>query len=317
MHEPVMVREVLDGLALRPGGIYLDGTLGSGGHAQALLERLQGACLLIGIDRDAAAVERAAARLAPWQEQCRLAHGNFAEMAEIVRRFGAGALDGIILDLGVSSEQLDSPERGFSFRQAGPLDMRMDQTGAGVTAADLLHGTDEKQLRDWLWRYGDEPAAGRMARAILRERERHALRNTLDLAAAVAAGGRQGGRIHPATRVFQALRIAVNRELECLEKGLEEALRLLRPGGRLAVLSYHSLEDRLVKQTARRHMLRRESLPAGGWRFCGETPLVRALTRKPATPMPEEVRANPRARSARLRVLEICQSNQGGSNHVR
>lgn len=312
MHEPVMVREVLDALALRPGGVYLDGTLGSGGHALALLERLQGECLLVGIDRDADAVARAAERLSPWRGQCRLAQGNFAEMADIARRFGCGEVDGILLDLGVSSEQLESPERGFSFLREGPLDMRMDQSAAGATAADLLNSADENILRGWLRNYGEEPAAGRMARAILRERDRHALRSTLDLAGAVQGCGRKGGRIHPATRAFQALRIAVNRELECLGKGLESALGLLRPGGRLAVLSYHSLEDRLVKQTARCHTLRRESLPAGGWRVYGDEPLAQALTRKPLTPSDEEVRANPRARSARLRVLEICPSNQGG-----
>ncbi|MGI6086405.1 MAG: 16S rRNA (cytosine(1402)-N(4))-methyltransferase RsmH [Kiritimatiellia bacterium] len=307
MHEPVMVREVLDGLALRSGGVYLDGTLGSGGHALALLERLQGDCLLLGIDRDAAALKRAAVRLAPWKEQSLLSHGNFADMEEIAQRCGIGAVDGIILDLGVSSEQLDTPERGFSFRSDGPLDMRMDRDSDDVTAADLLNGLDEKQLRDWLRNYGEEPAAGRLARAILREHGRRALRSTLDLAAVVQACGFKGGRIHPATRVFQALRIAVNRELEYLEKGLEAALRLLRPGGRLAALSYHSLEDRLVKQTVRRHTLRRESLQEGGWRVSGEAPLVRAITRKPLTPSQEEIQANSRARSARLRVLEICQ----------
>jgi len=312
MHEPVMVKEVLDALALRAGGVYLDGTLGDGGHALALLERLQGACVLIGVDRDPEALARAAGRLAPWREQCRLAHGNFAEMGGIAERFGFKTVDGIMLDLGVSSEQLDMPERGFSFRQAGPLDMRMDQTGAGVTAAELLAGADERKLRDWLWRFGDEPAAGRVARAILRARDRGALRTTMDLAETVAQARRQsGGRIHPATRAFQALRIVVNRELECLEKGLEAALQILRPGGRLAVLSYHSLEDRLVKQTARRHMLRRESLQAGGWRAIGDAPLVRAVTRKPLPPTAAETRSNPRARSARLRVIEICQSYQG------
>ena len=155
MHEPVMVREVLDGLALRSGGVYLDGTLGSGGHALALLERLQGDCLLLGIDRDAAALKRAAVRLAPWKEQSLLSHGNFADMEEIAQRCGIGAVDGIILDLGVSSEQLDTPERGFSFRSDGPLDMRMDRDSDDVTAADLLNGLDEKQLRDWLRNYGE------------------------------------------------------------------------------------------------------------------------------------------------------------------
>ncbi|MCA1808958.1 MAG: 16S rRNA (cytosine(1402)-N(4))-methyltransferase RsmH, partial [Lentisphaerae bacterium] len=253
MHVPVMVGEIMELLQVRPGGVYLDGTLGDGGHALAFLEKMMGRGQLVGVDRDRAALDAAAVRLAPWLRQCRLLHGNYSDMRQLTAEARVMEFDGILLDLGVSSRQLDEPQRGFSFRQAGPLDMRMDQ-GSEQSALDLLSDVTEPELREWLRRFGEEPVAGRIARAMLKARDQGSLRTTMDLAQVVerAAGGRRG-RIHPATRTFQALRIAVNREIEHLQRGLEEGLRLLRRGGRMAVLAYHSLEDREVKQMIRRH----------------------------------------------------------------
>lgn len=315
MHSPVMVGEVMDALLLRPGGVYLDGTLGDGGHAEALLERLNGECVLIGIDRDREALKCASERLSRWRDKRRLAHGNFSEMRGIAAGFDYTAVDGVILDLGVSSRQLDTAERGFSFQREGPLDMRMDRTAAQSSAFDMISGADELTLRDWLWSLGGERGAGRVARAIVRARDAGELRSTLDLAETVAralGNRRRIGRIHPATRTFQALRIIVNDELDNLSRGLESSIQLLRPGGRLAVISYHSLEDGLVKRIMRGHMQRYESLPAGGRRCVGTAPFVRAVTRKPLNPSDFELKTNRRARSAKLRVMEICRSEQGG-----
>lgn len=302
MHQSVLLDAVLEYLAPRPGGVYVDGTLGSGGHAVALLARAGGAARLLGVDRDAAALERARVRLAPYGDRCCLVQGNFADMASLAAGQGLAAVDGIVLDLGVSSDQLAAAERGFSFQTDGPLDMRMDARQP-LTAADLVRTLTEADLADVLWTLGEEPQSRRIARAVVRARAQAPIVTTGALAALVSAalGGRREKR-HPATRTFQALRLAVNEELESLERGLAAALGLLREGGRLAVITFHSLEDRIVKQSLRRHAGRWVALPAGGEVWEGAEPAVRLLTRKPVLPSPEEVAQNPRARSAKLRA---------------
>lgn len=311
MHTPVMVREVLDLLAVRPGGRYVDGTVGGGGHARAILERLGPQGLLLAVDRDANAIAAARKTLAAWPSQCRFERGNFADLGPLAKRHSLQAADGILLDLGMSSLQVDEAQRGFSFMQAGPLDMRMDLSQP-TTAADLVNSLDEEALAELIRSLSDEPAARRIARAIVRARRCGAIKTTGRLADLVlGVGGRRPGRIHPATRTFQALRMAVNRELESLAAGLEAAIALLKPGGRLAVLSYHSLEDGCVKRTGREHIGRWVSLPAGGALWEGTRPLVRWITRKPLTAKAEEIADNPRSRSAKLRVMERMGSNHG------
>ena len=313
MHQPVLVEEVAELLAVRSGGMYVDGTVGSGGHAAAILDRAGADGCLLGIDRDAEALGRARSRLSRCRGSVRLVHGNFSEMQALADSRGFGAVDGIVLDLGVSSEQLDTAARGFSFTAEGPLDMRMDRS-RGPTAADLVNGMAEEELTRLLREKGEERNAWRIARAIVRERGRGRIETTGQLAALVReAAGRRTGRLHPATRTFQAIRIAVNAELESLEKGLEDGLALLRKGGRMVVIAFHSLEDRIVKQCFVRHTARRESLVQGGWREYWDPPRVEPLTRKPVVPSREEIAANPRARSARLRAVQVMDSNSGKS----
>ncbi len=304
MHKPVMLQETLRLLAVRPGGIYFDGTLGGGGHARAMLQRMEGQGLLLGLDRDAQALAMARQTLDPWRQQCRLQQANFADMAAWAASCGVQQVDGLLLDLGMSSLQLDDPQRGFSFVHEGPLDMRMELSQS-TTAADLLNGLSGAALENYFKQFGEEPDARRIAKAVIMQRTQQPFSSTRQLAELVSkVKGARRGKAHPATRTFQALRIAVNRELECLAAGLEQALALLRPQGRLAVLSYHSLEDRLVKKTARAHIGCWESLPAGGQRWQGALPLVRWITPKPLGPSALEVAENPRARSAKLRVIE-------------
>ena len=305
-HQSVMLHETIAALAVRPGGRYVDGTLGGGGHAEALLVATPGARVL-GIDRDAAALHRAQERLAAFGDRLIAVHGNFADMAALAPGHGFGEADGVVLDLGVSSFQLDDAERGFSFQKDGPLDMRMDAS-RGETAAALLrrYGEDWRGLAKLISEFGEEPQAGKVARAIVEAGRRKPIETTLELAAVVetALGGRRGASRHPATRTFQALRMAVNSELESVSRGLEAGLELLKEGGRMAVITFHSLEDRLVKQTFAEHAGRRVSLQAGGERWEGRNPAVRLLRRKPQTPCEEEIKGNPRARSAKLRVAE-------------
>ena len=303
-HQPVLVEETLDLLAVRSDGIYVDGTLGSGGHSLRILERLGPDGLLLGVDRDPAAVERSRARLSPYSDRCRLVHGNFSDLRALAQRNGVEAADGVLLDLGVSSEQLAVAERGFSLMRDGPLDMRMDPTG-DVTAADIVNGWAPAELERILIAYGEERQARRIVRRIVEVRRRRPLTTTLQLAELVAdaKGGRQG-KIHPATQVFQALRMAVNREAECLARGLESGLALLKPGGRMAVIAFHSVEDRAVKQCFKAHAGFNESLPGGGVRRRVVAPEVRGVTRKPVIPGEGERAGNPRARSAKLRVAE-------------
>lgn len=306
MHEPVLLEEVLDGLAVKPGDCLIDGTLGGGGHAEAILERVGSTGRLLGIDRDPYALARAHERLARFSNAV-LVRGNFAEMSALAQRAGFDAVDGILLDLGVSSMQLDTPERGFSFRADAALDMRMDPD-LPRTAADWVNETPEADLADVLWRYGEERASRRIARFIAGARARAPIRTTGQLAELVArAKGGIRGKIHPATQTFQALRVAVNDEFGALERGLEAALGLLKVGGRLAVIAFHSLEDRIVKRRLAAHVGVRESLEAGGERWTVMAPPVRWIVKTPRMAGNAEVQRNPRARSARLRVVERTQ----------
>ncbi len=307
MHLSVMLQETVESLAVVPGGSYIDGTLGGAGHACEIMRQAGAEGRLLGIDRDVAALERSAARLAGVPGRKTLVHGAHGEIRRLAEENGFAAVDGILLDLGVSSDQLDTPERGFSFRFDGPLDMRMDAT-RGESAADLLARVDAVSLADVLKRYGEEPQARRVAQAIVRAQEKAPITTTGRLAEVVsqALGGRSGPR-HPATRVFQALRMAVNREMDDLEQALEDGLALLKPGGRMAVITFESLTDRVVKQRFASHAGRWVSLQQGGERWEGELPAVEKVTRRPLEAGPEETEANPRARSAKLRVVQRCE----------
>jgi 16S rRNA (cytosine1402-N4)-methyltransferase len=295
-HVPVLVGEVV--LALRPQahGVYVDATLGEGGHAEALLGAMGPSGRLIGIDRDAEVLEVARQRLAPIGSRVDIVHGHAAELRSILDLLEVPRVDGILLDLGVSSYQLETAERGFSFAREGPLDMRMDRT-AEPTAATLVNTLGEGELVNLIMRHGEEHWARRIARAIVRARRRAPLRTTQDLAVIITQvipPGARPPRIHPATRTFQALRIAVNHELSRLEESLKVAIACLRSGGRLGVIAYHSLEDRIVKRTFQAYAISQEIA----------LPRVRLLTRKPITSSLAERQINPRARSAKLRVLE-------------
>jgi 16S rRNA (cytosine1402-N4)-methyltransferase len=305
-HEPVLVDEVLRYLAPRSGGVYLDGTVGGGGHAVRILEESAPDGILIGIDRDRDALGAATRRLAPYGGRVRLFHGRFDQMERFLDDAGIEAVDGILLDLGVSSHQLDTPERGFSFQGDGALDMRMDTT-CGESAADLLMRLSEDELAELIWRYGEERMSRRIARAIVARRMEKPIERTSDLAKIVRGvipTRFREDRIDPATRTFQALRIAVNNELETLEKGLSAALRRLGEGGRIVVISFHSLEDRIVKEALRRETgLCRcpRELPRCS---CGARATLRILTRRPVMATDEEISRNRRARSAKLRAAE-------------
>jgi 16S rRNA (cytosine1402-N4)-methyltransferase len=300
-HVPVLLGEVVAWLRPRPGACLVDATVGLGGHAAALLSAAPGA-LLLGLDRDPEALARTRARLAAHEQHLVLRRGSFADAAEAIKDCGwTEGADAVLLDLGVSSLQLDDPDRGFSFRLDGPLDMRMDPA-APVDAAVVVNTWAEVDLARVIAEYGEEPRARSVARAIVRARP---LATTADLARVVrgvVGAGRPGH--HPATRTFQGIRIAVNEELGALDRFLAEGYALLRPGGRLAVLSYHSLEDRRVKEAFRRWAATCVCPPAIPRCVCGWTAKVRILTPRPQRPTPGEVDRNPRARSAKLRVVE-------------
>jgi len=299
-HVPVMVAEVVEWLRPRPGARLVDATVGLGGHAAVLLAAAPESRLL-GIDRDPAALARARERLAPDAARVVLRRTHFAELSDVLSELGWDGADAILLDLGVSSLQLDDAARGFSFRVDAPLDMRMDPD-APLDAAALVNQWDEEDLRRIVRDYGEEPRARAIARAIVRGRP---LRTTGELAAVVAGVlGRGRPGLHPATRTFQAIRIAVNEELEGLDRFLADGWALLRPGGRLAVLAYHSLEDRRVKDAFRTWAADCVCPPGLARCACGWSAKVRLLTRRPLRPSPAEVARNPRARSARLRVVE-------------
>ena len=285
MHVPVLLNEVLEALALRVGGRYIDGTLGGGGHAAGILQAIAPSGRLLGLDCDAQAVSVAREHLQPYADRLVTAHASFADMAGQARTHGFVDVDGILLDLGLSSLQLADGTRGFSLLTDGPLDMRFDAQ-QDLTAADIVNHWAERELADLIYRYGEEPRSRGIARAIVRKRP---LRTTRELAQAAAHGARGRSKIHPATRTFQALRIAVNDELTTIEAMLPQTLELLRPGGRLVVIAFHSLEDRLVKN------FMRAGQQAGALKLINKKPLVATEA---------ETRANPRSRSAKLRVAE-------------
>lgn len=299
-HLPVLYEEIIHALQPQPGGLYVDGTLGAGGHSAGLLEASAPTGEVLAFDLDPHAIEIARARLARFGTRLHIVQASYVEMAEHARRLGWQAVDGILLDLGVSSMQLDTAERGFSFLQDAPLDMRFSPA-APRSAADLVNSLPEDELADLFFRYGEERHARRIARAITRNRPITTTRQLADLVLETI-GKRE--RIHPATRIFQALRIAVNDELEAVQSVLPVAIGLLRPGGRLAVISFHSLEDRIVKETFRRESADCLCPPRQPVCTCGHRARVRELTRKPIEARPEELQANPRARSAKLRVIE-------------
>lgn len=304
-HVSVLLPECIDSLNIRPEGVYVDGTLGMGGHSEEIAKRLTTG-KLIGIDRDETAIRRAGERLRPYGDRVQLVHGNFRDTAEILDDLGIEAVDGMLFDLGVSSPQLDESERGFSYMHDAPLDMRMDETD-NLNAWFLVNRWPEEKLRRILYDYGEERCAPRIAAAIVREREQREIRTTLQLVEVIrsampAAALRE--KQHPAKRTFQAIRIAVNDELEAVRAMMATAPDKLRPGGRIAVISFHSLEDRIVKTG----IAARENGCTCPREFpvctCGFVQTLRSVTRKPILPSPEEMESNPRSRSAKLRVAE-------------
>ena len=293
MHVPVMLDEIVGALVNGEAKLFFDGTLGGGGHAEAILNASSPDSILIGVDRDTQALCRVEERLQGFGDRVRLRHANFEAMKEVVNGEGFEGVDGILLDIGYSSNQVDDPDRGFSFQEDGPLDMRMDRSEP-LTAATIVNSYEEADLADMIYQYGEERASRRIARAIVRRRGVEAFERTNDLADIVgrAAGGRKG-RIHPATKTFQALRIEVNRELQCLKEGLKQGAALLNKDGRMAVISFHSLEDRIVK-----YFFRDLAKDDGG------SASFSIITRKPMIAGESELAANPRARTAKLRVIE-------------
>lgn len=306
-HKPVLLQECLEGLKIKPDGVYLDGTLGGAGHSAEILKRLGKNGRLIGIDRDGDAVAAAGKRLAATGSEARfdIVRGNFAEMREAAASLGVSGADGILLDLGVSSYQFDTGERGFSYRFDARLDMRMD-TRETVTAADIVNTYTEKQLGDLLLRYGEERWARRIAAFVVRERKKARIETTFQLTEiikmAIPAAARRDG--HPAKRTFQALRIEVNGELEALRRAIREAVLLLNPGGRLCIISFHSLEEKLVKQLFKKEEHPCECPPDFPVCVCGKKPTGKMITAKPILPGEKEIEENPRAKSAKLRIFE-------------
>lgn len=302
-----MPREVLKWLQPRPGGVYLDGTVGGAGHARLIMEAAPGV-KLIGLDRDPAALNKAREVLDPYGDKVSLHHQTYDQAAEVLRELQIEALDGMLLDLGVSSHQLDTPERGFSFRYDAPLDMRMDPT-SGETAAEIVNQRDEDELIRIFFQYGEERYARRIARRIVERRRDQPLTRTGELADLIrdaVPGGHRPSRIHPATRVFQALRIEVNQELEQVETGVARAIDLLRPEGHLVVISFHSLEDRIVKNLFREQALGCICPPRLPVCQCSHQPKVKILTRKGVRATPAEQERNTRSRSAVLRAVSRC-----------
>ncbi len=302
-HVPILVAEVLDGLAVKPGGYYLDATVGGGGHAAAILEASRPAGRLLGLDRDPEAAARAAMHLKPFEDRAQVLSLSYVQLTTALHHAGFPLLDGVLFDLGFSSWQVDDPTRGFAFRADGPLDMRFDPTGDDAPASVLVNQLPEAELAGLLRRYGEEPRSRRIAQAIVAARP---IQSTGHLAEVIVAamGRTRGERLHPATRTFQALRIAVNRELEGLAQALPQAVAALRPGGRLVVITFHSLEDRIVKQFLKQEERGCICPPQAPVCTCGRAPTLQIITRKPIVPSAEEIAANPRSRSAKLRVAE-------------
>lgn len=304
-HTPVLLPQTIEALQPKPGGRYIDATLGGGGHAEKILDMSGSTSVLLGIDADPAALKAAKQRLSPFGDRVTLVQSYFDEMGTVARANDFVGVDGILFDLGVSSPQLDTDQRGFSFQHAAPLDMRMDPS-ANATARDLVNTLSEFELARIFYEYGEERYSRRIARRILQTRRDTPLETTTDLVDVIMHAAPQPHRegIHPATRVFQALRIAVNDELGRLSRALPQALDLLHEGGRLAVISFHSLEDRIVKQFMRaeaRDCLCPPQIPVC---VCGHTASLRILTRRPMTASAVEIANNPRSRSAKLRVAE-------------
>ncbi len=305
-HVPVMVNEVIDYLNCSPGKTYVDGTLGGGGHAKAILEAIGPDGFLVGIDRDPDAIAHTGKSLHSFKPNVQIFHEDFTHLPEILSQLHITHVDGILLDLGLSLHQLEGSGRGFSFMRDEPLDMRMNPD-QGQTAGALVNRLSQKDLADLIARYGEEHRACRIAKRIVDSRRQQAIGSSLQLAEivkkAVPARYRRG-RIHPATRTFQALRIAVNQELAALEEFLDEAVNLLNPGGRLCILSFHSLEDRIVKERFKALAKGCTCPPQFPKCVCGKAPQVSILTKRPVRPGPQEVRTNPKARSAKLRAAE-------------
>ena len=304
-HRSVMLEPCMEALAIKPDGIYVDGTAGGGGHSFEIARRLTTG-RLIAIDQDEAAIKAASAKLAPLGERAQVVRNNFCHVADVLDTLGIDKIDGILLDLGVSSYQLDTPERGFSYMADAPLDMRMDMR-AEKNAYHVVNTYSEYDLRRILFEYGEERFAGRIASRIVEARAQHPIETTGELTAliksAIPAAARDGGH-HPAKRSFQAIRIEVNSELDVIRPALEAAAQRLRKGGRMAVITFHSLEDRIVKQTFA-DMASGCTCPKGlPVCVCGKKPLVKVISRKPILPDAEELETNPRSRSAKLRVAE-------------
>ncbi len=306
-HQPVLMSQTLNSLKLRPGGVYLDGTLGGGGHTEAILQATEPDGKVIGLDQDDEALAAASQRLKPFGERFCPIRANFAEMEQVLAAEGIAGLDGVLLDIGVSSHQLDEPDRGFSYMQDGPLDMRMDRRG-GQTAADLVAELSESELANLIYRYGEEKFSRRIARRIVEQRAQTPIESTKQLAelisAAIPAAQRRKEKQHPAKRTFQALRIAVNDELGVLERGLVAAFASLKSGGRLSVITFHSLEDRIVKNYFAGLAKGCECPPEFPVCVCGKQPQALLITRRPQTATEDELQSNPRARSAKLRTVE-------------
>ena len=304
-HVPIMLPEVMELLKPERGGLFVDGTLGGGGHSEGILSRL-GEGRLYGIDRDGSAIAAASARLAPFGDRFRAIRGNFFDMKELLMAEGVAGVDGILLDLGVSSHQLDTPQRGFSYHEDAPLDMRMDDRAA-LSAYDVVNGYAAEELAGIIRDYGEERFAFRVANAIVREREKQPINSTVQLAeiikSAIPAANRREGP-HPARRTFQAIRIEVNGELAELGQAIESAHDLLNPGGVLAVITFHSLEDRIVKQAFKKFENPCTCDPRAPMCTCGKKPTAKILTKKPIAPGEEELEINPRSRSSKLRGIQ-------------
>ena len=304
-HRSVLLDECIDGLAIKPDGVYVDGTAGGGGHSSQIAARLQGG-RLVAIDQDETAVAVVSERLSCFGERVSVVRNNFCEIAEVCRQLEIEGIDGLLLDLGVSSHQLDTPERGFSYSADAPLDMRMDKRKA-LDAYEVVNTYPEARLKKILFDWGEERFAPAIAAAIVREREKHPIETTAQLSNiikyAMPPAAREGGH-HPAKRSFQAIRIEVNAELDVIEPAIRDAVSLLRSGGRIAIITFHSLEDRIVKQTfaeLARGCDCPKSLPIC---VCGKKPQLRLVNRKPILPSAQELEENPRSRSAKLRIAQ-------------
>lgn len=305
LHTSVLLDEVLRALDPHPGQRFIDGTVGAGGHSEAILQASAPDGQVLTLDADPAALDIARQRLAPYAGRVRLVHANFIQIASVARSHNFLPVHGILLDLGLSSMQLSAAERGFSFQSEGPLDMRYDPS-SHTTAADLVNSLSQNELADLLYHFGEERRSRAIARAIVAARPLHTTSQLAEVVAR-AVGGRRGAKIHPATRTFQALRIAVNDELKALSTALSQAIPLLAPGGRIAIISFHSLEDRIVKNLFSRESKDCICPPEQPTCTCGHRATLRIITRKPITASRHEASTNPRARSAKLRVAELIE----------